>query len=97
MDLKKLVIEQMEMSLNKIKQNTCEIDKETAMQILSIVAHEPLSKAQSFQELHMSRSKFDSLVNKGVLPPGRKRIGFNELAWYRDELLIHCEEIKNGK
>lgn len=97
MNLKNLVIEQMEMALDKIKQNTCEIDKETAMQILSIVAHEPLSKAQSFQELHMSRSKFDSLVNKGELPVGRKRLGFNELTWYKDELLTCCEEFKNGK
>jgi predicted DNA-binding transcriptional regulator AlpA len=34
----------------------------------------------------MSTKNFDALVRKGVIPKGRKRIGFKELVWYKDEI-----------
>jgi hypothetical protein len=40
------------------------------MQILSLVAHIPLSKADAIDTLDISRSKFDGLIRKGLLPQG---------------------------
>jgi predicted DNA-binding transcriptional regulator AlpA len=37
--------------------------------------------------LGISRSKFDALIKEGKLPKGRKRRGFKELIWYKDELI----------
>ena len=96
MDLKQLICDEMRRILDRIESDTCEIDKTTAMQILSIISHEPLSKAEAYQELKMSRSKFDTLVRNGNIPPGRKRVGFNELVWYRDELILRNNEFTNG-
>lgn len=97
MDLKKLICSELRNILTRIESDTCEIDKSTAMQILSVISHEPLSKAESYQELQISRSKFDTLVRNGDLPPGKKRIGFNELAWYKDEIITKYNSLKNGK
>lgn len=97
MDLKKLICSELKNILARIESDTCEIDKSTAMQILSVISHEPLSKAESYQELQISRSKFDTLVRNGDLPPGKKRIGFNELAWYKDEIITKYNSLKNGK
>ena len=36
--------------------------------------------------LDIGRSQFDQLVRDGMLPKGRKRMGFKELVWYKDEL-----------
>lgn len=87
MNWKKLIKEQLNQVIQKIDSDSCEVDANTAMQIMSVISHEPLSKAEAYQELGISRSKFDSLVKDGKLPQGKKRLGFNELVWYKDEIL----------
>ena len=62
------------------------VTEEEAMEILSIVANEPMSKDQACSYLNLSRSRFDDLVREGKIPKGRKRKGFKELVWYKDEL-----------
>lgn len=56
------------------------------MAIINNMTHIALSKEQACNYLNMSRSKFDSLVAKGIIPKGRKRVGFKELIFYKDEL-----------
>ncbi len=73
---------------NKIDAGNCEVDSEQAIKIMGIIAHEPLSKAQACDYLNMGRSKFDELINTGKLPQGRKKKGYNNLIWYKDELII---------
>jgi hypothetical protein len=36
--------------------------------------------------LNISYNKFGVYVEEGKLPKGRKRSGWKELAWYKDEL-----------
>lgn len=88
MNWKALIKEQLNYVVDRINSESCEVDINTAMQIMSVISHEPLSKAEAYQVLGISRSKFDSLVKDGILPQGRKRMGFNELVWYKDEILI---------
>lgn len=71
---------------DKIDAGNCEIDEQQAMDIMATISHEPLSKDQACSYLNMSRSKFDELVREGKLPKGRKKRGYKELRWYKDEL-----------
>lgn len=71
---------------DKIDSGNCELDDEQAMHIMSTIAHEPMSKDSACSYLNISRSKFDSLVADGKLPSGKKRRGFKEKIWYKDEL-----------
>lgn len=71
---------------DKIDAGNCEIDEQQAMDIMSAISHEPLSKDQACSYLNLSRSRFDDLVREGRIPKGRKRRGFKELLWYKDEL-----------
>jgi hypothetical protein len=73
---------------NKIEAGNCELDEEQAMNIMSVIGHEVLSKDEACRYLNMSRSKFDSLIAYGKLPKGKKRRGFKELCWFKDELVI---------
>lgn len=70
----------------RIEAGTCELDEEQSMSIMSMIAHEPLSKDSACRHLDVSRSTFDTMVREGRIPKGRKRRGFKELVWYRDEL-----------
>lgn len=71
---------------DKIDSDTCELTEEQAMHIMSSIGHEVMSKDSACSYLNISRSKFDSLVAEGKLPQGRKRRGFKELVFYKDEI-----------
>lgn len=41
-----------------------------------------VSKAYACEHiLHINQNKFDYLVRQGIIPKGRKRLGFHELSW----------------
>lgn len=66
-----------------------ECDKEQMTQVVTQLAEfntEFLSKAQACDYLNISRSTFDKLVKEGKLPKGKKRLGFKELSWRKEEL-----------
>jgi predicted DNA-binding transcriptional regulator AlpA len=71
---------------DKIDSGNCELDEEQAMHIMSTIGHEVMSKDSACSYLNISRSKLDSLVADGKLPKGKKRRGFKELVWFKDEL-----------
>ena len=76
---------------------TSEITEEEAMDILSIIAHNALSKEQACEYVHKQRSQFDNLIALGKLPKGRKRRGYKELVWYTDELDAAIKNIEDSK
>lgn len=86
--LKKLLTKLLRDTANKIDAGTCELSEEEAAQMLEVLSHTALSKEQACIYLNMSRSRFDDLVRQGKLPKGKKRVGFKELFWYKDELKI---------
>ena len=71
---------------NKVLANNCEMNEEQAIQMMALISHEPVSKEVASTELNMSRTKFNNLVDEGKLPKGRKRRGWKELVWYKDEI-----------
>ena len=79
----------------KIKANTSEITEDEAIDILRVVIHEPISREQVCDEMNINNSKFYDLLNLGKIPAGRKRKGFKELYWYRDEIKAAIKRIRN--
>ena len=70
----------------KAKKRIAEAIIAEAIDILRIVAHEAMSKEQACNYLNLSRARFDDLVREKKIPRGRKRVGFKELYWWKDEL-----------
>lgn len=70
----------------RIDNGTCEVSEEQMYDSLKQILHVPISKTDAREYLGLSRTTFDYKVNKGELPHGQKRRGFNELVWYKDEL-----------
>lgn len=77
---------------DKIDSGNCELNKTQAMEIMSVIGHEVLSKDEACSYLSLSRSRFDALILEGKLPKGKKRRGFKEKFWYKDELIIKNKE-----
>lgn len=76
---------------DKLDANTSELNEEQSIQLISILAHEPISREEASMELNVSRTKFNNMIDEGIVPKGRKRFGLKELIWYRDEI----RKIKN--
>lgn len=76
---------------DRVDSDTCELNEKQAIEIMSVIGHNVLSKDEACSYLNLSRSRFDTLVLEGKIPRGKKRRGFKELFWYEDELL----KIKN--
>lgn len=83
---KEYIIKLLERAISEIKADTSEIDTDTATMIAGILAHKVMSKEEACMYLNISYSKFGRYVDEGKLPKGRKRTGWKELCWYKDEL-----------
>lgn len=46
-----------------------------------------MSKYQACQYLNVSRATFDNYVREGLLPRGKKVVGFKELFWIEKDLI----------
>lgn len=79
----------------RFKAGTSEITEDEAIDIFRIVTHEPISREQVCDELNVNNSKFYDLVTLGKIPAGRKRRGFKELYWYRDEIRVAINKLRN--
>lgn len=84
--IRKLAVKLLRQIANDIDSGNCELEEEQAMDIMSCIGHEVLNKDSACSYLNISRSKFDSLVADGKLPKGKKRRGFKELVWFKDEI-----------
>lgn len=84
--LKRMIAKLLREAADKIDAGTCELSEQEAMDIMSAVAHNALSKEEACLFLNLKRSRFDDLVREGRIPRGRKRRGRKELIWYEDEL-----------
>lgn len=93
-NLLKLLAAELRNIADKIESGSCELTPEEAMNVLDIVSHEAMSKEQACSFLNISRATFDLHVKLGHIPRGRKRVGFKELVWYKDELRKCIDNIK---
>lgn len=86
MSLKERVIKLLRETADKIDAGNSELSESEAMDIMRVLCHESMSKAQACIYLNLRRAQFDNLVRAGKLPKGRKVTGFTELHWYKDDL-----------
>ena len=86
MKLKNIIVKYLREVADKIETGTCELSETEAMDIMSVLSHQSMSKEDACIYLNLSRSRFDDLVREGKLPRGRKKRGFKELTWWKDEL-----------
>ena len=77
--------------IDNIDAGNSNINEEDAQNIIDCLRKythkdEGMSKYSACQYLNMSRAKFDNMVKDGLLPQGKKIIGFKEKRWYKRDL-----------
>lgn len=81
-----MLLRLMKETISKIENDKCEMSEDEASKLIELFSHQSLSKVQACEYMNLSRSRFDDLIREGKIPKGRKRKGFKELVWYKDEL-----------
>ena len=94
LDLHKLVVKELRKAADKIEAGTCEISTDEALHMIETMAHIPMSKEEACKFLNVSAPTFNLHLGLGNIPKGRKRTGFKELVWYKDELQKCVERLK---
>lgn len=94
LDLTKVLVKELRKVADKLEAGTCQLSTDEAMDIVNMLTHEALSKEEACKFLNVSRATFDLHVNLGNIPKGRKRTGFKELVWYKDELQKCVQRLK---
>lgn len=96
--MKDILIKTLELLLEKIKSDSCELTEVEMLQALELLEkanHDRgMSKEEACRYLNLSRSTFDTYIRNGWIPKGEKRIGFKELSWLQSDLDISCEKIR---
>lgn len=95
--LQGIAVKLLRKAANDIEIGNSELSDAEAMDLLSAATHQVMSKETACQYLNLSRCRFDDLVRARKLPRGKKRIGFKELVWWRDELDASVKAMKNNK
>lgn len=95
-DYKKALVAILENTLENVNAGNTNITEEEASVIIDHLTMlnkgvATVSKAYACEHvLHITSNKFDYLVRKGIIPHGRKRLGFNELnAIYQVSQMYH--------
>ena len=86
LSLIKLVVKQLRMTADNLDAGNSELSESEAMDILGVLCHRAMSKAQACEYLNVSPSYFGDLIRTRQMPKGRKIVGYKELRWYQDEL-----------
>ena len=71
---------------DKFDAGTSEATEQQCLDILHIIGHERMSKEQACRYMNMPINTFNMYISRGIIPKGRKEVGYKELTWYKDEL-----------
>ena len=75
--------------LNDIDSENSNISEDEQQQIIELfqkINSKELSKIESANYIGVSRATFDNYIAKGLIPKGKKRQGFKELSWNKNDL-----------
>lgn len=75
--------------LDDIDTGNSNITEDQQIEIIDLIQKcntKELSKVESANYIEVCRATFDNYVNKGLIPKGKKRQGFNELSWNKQDL-----------
>lgn len=66
--------------------NISENEQLEAIKFIQKINSKELSKIEAAEYIGVSRATFDNYVRKGLIPLGKKRQGFKEKSWNKQEL-----------
>ena len=95
-----LIRELLQQFIDDIDSGNSRMSQEQQLEALSLLyklTSTELSKIEAAEYIGVSRATFDNYINKGLIPKGRKRQGFKELFWNKNDLDEYINYASNIK
>lgn len=75
--------------------NISETEQFKVIDFINKINQKELSKIESAEYIGVSRATFDNYITRGLIPKGKKRSGFNELSWNKQDLdkFLKCKKL----
>lgn len=86
LNILKNLLQQIISDIDAGNSNITEEDQIKIIDFIQKCNSEELSKIESANYIGVCRATFDNYINKGLIPKGKKRQGFNELSWSKKDL-----------
>jgi len=86
LNILKSILQQLIYNIDVNNSNLNEEELDEAIDYLTRINQSKLSKHQACKYLGISRATFDKRVKEGIIPEGRKEVGFTEKFWYKSDL-----------
>ena len=89
MDMLKILKEILQQILKDIDSGNSNISEKEQCEIINLlqkIHSQELSKLEAADYIGVSRATFDNYVREGKIPHGKKRVGFKELSWNKNDL-----------
>lgn len=79
--------------VQRIEDDTCEVDDRELTEIANMLIHRKLNAEQLARHINVSRSTLTRMVADGRIPHPRKTLGGDKY-WWQDEVENHIAEYK---
>lgn len=84
--------------IDDIDSGNSNISEQKQLEIIDLIKTintKELSKIEASDYIGVSRATFDNYITKGLIPKGKKRSGFNELSWNKQDLdkFLKCKKL----
>lgn len=94
----KLIRTLLQQIINDIDSGNSNIKEDQQLEVVDMIQKfnsKELSKIESANYIGVSRATFDNYITRGLIPKGKKRSGFNELSWNKQDLdkFLKCKKL----
>ena len=87
----KKLLQQIIDDIDSNNSNISEKQQFEVIQFIQKINTKELSKLEAAEYLGVSRATFDNYVRNGLIPKGKKKVGFKELSWNKFDLDKYLE------
>lgn len=108
--VREMILRELDRIRDLIASRKCVLNMEEALRLLGLIAHEPLSLADTITLLNAesdkmgithktglwNRTKLYDAIKDGIMPAQHHVRGFKEGRWYRDEVLMALTRLKEA-
>ena len=85
----KLIKQMLQQFINDIDSGNSNIDEAQQSEIIELlqrINQKEMSATEASQYIGVCRTTFNNYIDRGLIPKGKKRMGFKELSWSKYDL-----------
>ena len=91
----KLIRTLLQQIINDIDSGNSNINKDQQLEVIDMIQKFNSKELSKIESANYIGATFDNYITRGLIPKGKKRSGFNELSWNKQDLdkFLKCKKL----